>query len=172
MMFCVYRKRFKRRKVGKREIRMDENLQKSVEKFMLQGVWDCDDICEIIGKEGVAKAGVKGITLKDEVVKAREEIIQKWLKRVREREKMAAELAVRLSYIERRLWGLFGASETASERVGLLKGILGIIEQFIRLIGLDKVEWEPKEGEKEYWQAVSQFLRRCEEKEEDVESAE
>jgi|GEM_PF-2950129 len=133
---------------------MRDHIDSKVEQIMLQGVCDCDDISEVLEED------------EETVKEAQERVFERWLERIERRDILAAGVAAKLQFLERRLWALFGEVEKPTERLGLLKSILSVIGQFVTLLGLRKaVDEDVLAEEKAFIEGAERILREIEEEE-------
>jgi len=110
-------------------------LERKVERLILQGVSDTTELAGLLNEP------------EDDVERARQSVIDRWVERVSDRRLLTAEVAARLEFMERRLWALFLDSTQSSEQLSILKSIMGVVERYINLLKLDRTNFQEEDDE-------------------------
>ena len=121
-------------------------LERKVERLILQGVSDTAELASLLNEP------------EDEVERARQTVIDRWVERVSDRRLLTAEVAARLEFMERRLWALFFDSSQPSEQLSILKSIMGVVERYINLLKLDRTDFQ-EEDDEELIEEVKAIIR-------------
>jgi len=121
-------------------------LERKVERLILQGVSDTAELASLLNEP------------EDEVERARQTVIDRWVERVTDRRLLTAEVAARLEFMERRLWALFFDSSQPSEQLSILKSIMGVVERYINLLKLDRTDFQ-EEDDEELIEEVKAIIR-------------